>query len=352
MQRPAEGALPSKNPEPHGFKSKASRYFNRTPSFASFKSAPATTGSNSKASGVGNTGKNTNPIYKAGRSVSSLASKLLFFKRKMAIIWSCPHLLTCVAGFRSKSESHMDTRTPCEADASSTEPTVSYLPASHSKLPWPSTGGLDHANTHLYTFGVGSNDYLPPRLVPKSASPPETFPQPQRKRSVRFADVPPFDGSYSYQEFESEGSVGEGRSRLAHRMSECFESFNGMMSLANGNDTVLHRHGTRVRPAVPHIDTTSIVIGSMGRSPSAASSGQTSGQLTSASPVSTASTAATSFGSSPRSFSSVRKYAANDGHSLNQILPAGDDMLLPPIEEDTGRFFMIPQQETLISGEP
>ena len=27
-------------------------------------------------------------------------------------------------------------------------------------------------------------------------------------------------------------------------------------------------------------------------------------------------------------------------------------MLLPPIEEDTGRFLMIPQQETLIAGEP
>lgn len=246
----------------------------------------------------------------------------------------------------------MDSRTPREADPPSTEPSVSYLPASHPKLPWPSTGGLDHANTRLYTFGTGSNDYLPPR--PKSASPPETFQQPQRKRSVRFADVPPspFDGSSSYQEFESEDSVGEGRSRLAHRLSECFESFNGMMSLANGNDTVLHRQVTRARPAVPHIDTTPITIGSMSRSPSAASSGQTSGQLTSASPVSTASTAATSFGSSPRSFSSVRRYAANDGHSLNQMLPAGDDMLLPPIEEDTGRFLMIPQQETLIAGEP
>jgi hypothetical protein len=248
----------------------------------------------------------------------------------------------------------MATRTPCEVDTAPTEPTVSYLPSSNPKIPWPSTGGLEHANTRLYTFGVGSNDYLPPRPVVKSPSPPDDFLQPQRKRSVRFADVTPspFDGSYSYQEFESEGSIEESRSRLAHRLSECFESFNGKMSLANGNDTVLRRQGTRARPAVPHIDTTPVGIGSMSRCPSAASSGQTSGQLTSASPVSTASTAATSFGSSPRSFSSVRKYAANDGHSLNQMLPAGDDMLLPPIEEDTGRFLMIPQQETFIAGEP
>jgi hypothetical protein len=86
MQRPADGTLPSKDPEPRGFKSKASRYFNRTPSFASFKSAPATTGSKSKAGGFGDTSKNTNPIYKAGRSVSSLASKLLFLKRTMTIV--------------------------------------------------------------------------------------------------------------------------------------------------------------------------------------------------------------------------------------------------------------------------
>ena len=248
----------------------------------------------------------------------------------------------------------MDSRTPCDTDAAQTEPTVSYLPASHPKLPWPSTGGLDHANTRLYTFGVGSNDYLPPRPVTKSASLPDTFLPPQRKRSVRFADVAPspFDGSYSYQDFESEGSIGEGRSRLAHRLSECFESFNGMLSLTNGNHTVLHRQGTRARPAVPHIDTTPVTIGSMSRCPSAASSGQASGQLTSASPVSTASTAATSFGSSPRSFSSVKRYAANDGQSLNHMLPPAEDMLLPPIEEDTGRFLMIPQQETLIAGDP
>lgn len=248
----------------------------------------------------------------------------------------------------------MNSRMPCEADTAPTVPTASHLPASSTKLPWPSTGGLDHANTHLYTFGVGSNDHLPPRPVVTPSPPPNECIQPQRKRSVRFADVTPspFDGSYSYQEFESDGSAGEGRSRLAHRLSECFESFNGKLSLANGNDTVLHRQGTRSRPAVPQIDTTPIAIGSTSRCPSAASSGQASGQLTSASPVSNASTAATSFGSSPRSFSSVRRYAANDGQSLNQILPPAEDMLLPPIEEDTGRFLMIPQQETVIAGEP
>jgi hypothetical protein len=251
----------------------------------------------------------------------------------------------------------MDSKTAREAETASPEPTESYLPTPKLRVPWPSTGGLDHANTHLYGFGPGSNEYLPSRPVTTPAPPSDAGSRPQPKRSgrsVRFADVTPspFDGSYSYLEFESEDSVGEGRSRLSHRLSECFESFNGVLSLTNGNDTVLHRQDTRMRPAVPHIDTTPNAIGSASRCPSAASSGQTSGQLTSASPISNASTAATSFGSSPRSFSSAKRYAANDGHSLNQLLPPTDDAPLPPIEEDIGRFLVIPQQDSLIAAEP
>jgi hypothetical protein len=161
----------------------------------------------------------------------------------------------------------------------------------------------------------------------------------------------PFDGSYSYQEYGSDDSAGEGRSKLAHRLSECFESFNGRLSLTNGNDTVLHRQTARTRPAVPYIDTTPSTPSNVNRSPSVASSRQDSGQ-TNASPISNASTAATSFGSSPRSFSSTKRYAANDGHSLNQLLPPVDDVQLPPIEEDIGRFLMIPQQETVVAAEP
>jgi len=85
MQRLASnGTHPSKDPESRGLKSKASRYFGRTPSFASFKSAPPTTGSNTKASGAGDTGKKNNPIFRAGRGVSSLATRLSLFKRESA----------------------------------------------------------------------------------------------------------------------------------------------------------------------------------------------------------------------------------------------------------------------------
>lgn len=170
---------------------------------------------------------------------------------------------------------------------------------------------------------------------------------------MRFADAPPspFDGSDNYQEFDSGEDGEDGRSRLAHRLSECFENFNGKLSLANGYDTVLHRQTTRVRPVIPQIDTMAVPVGKMPRSLSAASSGQASAQLTNASPISTASTAATSFGSSPRSFSSTRRHDPDDGQFSNRLLSPGEDAL-PPIEEDSGRHFVIPQQDAVVTAKP
>jgi hypothetical protein len=253
--------------------------------------------------------------------------------------------------------SHMDPTTPYEAESSPAVPArvVSRQPSKiTARHPWPSTGGLAHANTRFASFGDGSNEHLePPRPVQAPLSP---IVQPKRVRSVRFADdLPPpspFDGPWSVQEIESDGSTEESRSRLAHRLSECFENFNGALSLTNGNDTVLHRHGKRARPIMPHIDTSPAAAGNRSRSPSAASSSRASAQHTNASPISNASTAATSFGSSPRSFSSTKRNALNDGHSLNQILPPSEDVPLSPIEEHAGRFFAIPQQDTAITAKP
>ncbi|KAM0721037.1 hypothetical protein Q7P37_003322 [Cladosporium fusiforme] len=244
----------------------------------------------------------------------------------------------------------MDTTATRDSDAPPAVRSVSHTGISAFRPRWPSTGGLDHSGTHFYTFGDASDELLPPRpiVAPSPLSPP------QRKRSVRFADADPspFDGSQSYQDFGSDNSTGDGRSRLAHRFSECFENFNGKLSLTNGNDTVLHRQSPRTRPAMPHIDTTPVMIGKMPRTPSAASSSQLSTQLTNASPISTASTGATSFGSSPRSFSSARRFEADDGQFPTRALPNSDDTLLPPIEEDIGRFLVIPQQDTIITAEP
>lgn len=251
-------------------------------------------------------------------------------------------------GYRSKS--HMETTSSHHDDTRPTARSVSHPGITSLRPRWPSTGGLGHADTHLYTLGDESEELLPPRPI-LAPSPPV---QPQRKRSVRFADASPsaFDGSQSFQDFGSDHSIGDGRSRLAHRFSECFESFNGKLSLTNGNNTVLHRQSPRTRPAVPHIDTTPVMIGKMSRSPSAASSSQLSAQLTNASPISTASTAATSFGSSPRSFSSARRFEVDDGQFPIRALPNSDDTLLPPIEEDIGRFLVIPQLDTIITAEP
>jgi hypothetical protein len=250
----------------------------------------------------------------------------------------------------------MDHTTPYEAESSPAVPArvVSRQPSKiTTRHPWPSTGGLAHANTRLASFGDGSNEHLPPPRPVQVPLPPIV--QPKRVRSVRFADLPPpspFDGSWSVQEIESDGSTDESRSRLAHRFSECFENLNGALSLTNGNDTVLHRHGKRARPIMPHIDTSPVTVGNLSRSPSTASSSQASAQNNNASPVSNASTAATSFGSSPRSFSSAKRYALNDGHSLNQILPPSEEVPLSPIEEHAGRFFAIPQQDTTITAKP
>jgi hypothetical protein len=86
MQRSANNETPpSTKPEQCGFKSKASRYFYRTPSLASFKSAPARTETSTTSCGVGDTSEKGGPIHKARRSVSLLAAKLSFFKREAAI---------------------------------------------------------------------------------------------------------------------------------------------------------------------------------------------------------------------------------------------------------------------------
>ena len=122
--------------------------------------------------------------------------------------------------------------------------------------------------------------------------------------------------------------------------------------MTNGTDTVLHRQNVRVRPAVPYIDTALVSTGRPTTPPSAASSRAASAQFTSASPVSTASTAATSFGSSPRSFSSPKRLEADEGQLVARLLSPGDDVLLPPIEEDTSRFLLIPQQDSVITAKP
>lgn len=181
--------------------------------------------------------------------------------------------------------------------------------------------------------------------------------RPARQRSVRFKLEEPaqVDGPNSEHQVDTSepDSDDSARSKLSHRLSACFESLNGKLSLTNGNETVLHRAGKKTRPTVPHIDTAPVTLtGRSSTTPSAASSSPTSAQHTNASPISRPSTAATSFGSSPRSISSPKKQLADECQPLGRVLETKEDACLPPIEEDIGRYFVIPQQEAPIVSEP
>lgn len=181
--------------------------------------------------------------------------------------------------------------------------------------------------------------------------------RPARQRSVRFKIEEPVQIDGPNSEYQSDTSDPESddssRSKLSHRLSACFESLNGRLALTTGTDTVVHRTNKRPRPTVPQIDTTPVTLtGRMSRTPSAASSSPMSAQHTNASPISRPSTAATSFGSSPRSISSPKKQLADEVQPLGKVLEAKEDPSLPPIEEDIGRYLVIPQQEAPITSDP
>ena len=73
---------PHTEPEQRGFKSKASQYFTRKPSFASTRSAPATFESSATHSSPEDAGKPLGILHKARRTVSALAARFLSLKRK------------------------------------------------------------------------------------------------------------------------------------------------------------------------------------------------------------------------------------------------------------------------------
>jgi hypothetical protein len=147
--------------------------------------------------------------------------------------------------------------------------------------------------------------------------------------------------------------------KQSHRVSERIEALAAKFSVTSGGlDTVVHRSNSKVRPSVPHIDT-NVQPGSSNRginsnaSPKTASSASTQGRDFNSnwSPISTASTAATSF-TSPGSFSFAlrNRTTPEDVHHLGKGAGTGDENILPPIEEDCGRYLLIPVQETLVEG--
>lgn len=89
MQHAGPGEEPASNPpEQRSFKTKASRYFIRTPSFASFRSSPAAIETNSCHSEQ-DTNSSVSRLKRVQRSVSAFASRLPLINRTL-----CPLLAT------------------------------------------------------------------------------------------------------------------------------------------------------------------------------------------------------------------------------------------------------------------
>ncbi|KAK3116472.1 hypothetical protein LTR53_003136 [Teratosphaeriaceae sp. CCFEE 6253] len=179
----------------------------------------------------------------------------------------------------------------------------------------------------------------------RSSSNTELVLIPQRKRSVRFRG---FSGSQVDGNNSETASLGvrpgSGESRASGISTKLSDRIAALEDKLNGNlgtSTIVRRANLRTRPSVPFINTTVPTTPvkdpqTDDGSPSTASSRRRSGQNADWSPASTASTAATSFTSPGSKSLSADK----------------DENVLPPIEEDSGRYLLIPVQETEITAEP
>ena len=188
---------------------------------------------------------------------------------------------------------------------------------------------------------------------------------PMRKRSVRFEGLTnsQLDGqtSQSSDQPPTFGSPEPSQSSTySHRVSERIEAI-GVKLNGNANpQTVVHRSNSKSKPNVPYINTDITtfpgrVTANSNGTPSTASSTGPSGYHCNAnwSPISTASTGATSFTSPGSSGSRYKQYTPEDCQDTSKNVPGkADENVLPPIEEDSGRYLLIPVQEAPIDVEP
>ncbi|GAB7360482.1 hypothetical protein MBLNU230_g8433t1 [Neophaeotheca triangularis] len=201
------------------------------------------------------------------------------------------------------------------------------------------------------------NDSSPQDLKPSAHDPGRTVsePSPKRRRSVRFRgidhsqlDGTPDDGRESQSRSKSSDSR---LSRLSQNLSEKFDQVGTALGMVNGNDTLIHR--PKSRPKVPFIDTDanriadsrSVEDANASPSPTMSSVPSSPTRRTDASPISVASTAASSL-ISPRSTGSYKRVTPEDYQSKHS---KEDDNTLPPIEEDSGYYLFIPVQEAPIN---
>lgn len=188
---------------------------------------------------------------------------------------------------------------------------------------------------------------------------------PPRRRSVRFKDEVEgqLDGPQSNDDHipRTRISTDSRRSRLSQSLSDHLENLSGKLNMTFGNDTIVHRRSLRTRPTLPYINTNQDTFAPQSQEdkedvcPSSGSSEPPGGHSTTASPISNASTGATSLTlSSPRSTKSVddRRKGKDCLTKSKSISGNADDSILPPIEEDNGRYLLIPVQEAPIEATP
>lgn len=184
---------------------------------------------------------------------------------------------------------------------------------------------------------------------------------PARQRSVRFQDQcpSPLDGANSEpanglsRKGSNEFKITQTSSKLAERIADLENKLSGSNA---GTNTILHRASLKARPSTPYLNInvesmSSRVVGDANIYPSTLSSTVPSITNGDWSPASTTSTAATSF-NSPGS-SRYKRTTPEDCQNISKSISGGaEENLLPPIDEDNGRFLYIPVQEAPIEVEP
>ncbi|KAK5169120.1 uncharacterized protein LTR77_006429 [Saxophila tyrrhenica] len=185
---------------------------------------------------------------------------------------------------------------------------------------------------------------------------------PQRKRSVRFEGYGD-DQLDGHKEATSEGSPtprarDSARSSSSQRLSNQMDSLAAKLNGTAGTQTIVHRSNRKQKPTVPFANTRFEDFAENGEagasSPSTVSSLTPSAHNQTWSPASTASTAATSWASPRSSGPKFRNRQSPEdcqtgSKSISNTL---DEGILPPIQEDSGRFLMIPVQESPIETQP
>ncbi|KAK5138002.1 hypothetical protein LTR08_005799 [Meristemomyces frigidus] len=188
-------------------------------------------------------------------------------------------------------------------------------------------------------------------------------PLPPRKRSVHFEGLAEHQldgitGDRNVHTPLSRYSEGSNASHVSSKLSERIAALEGKLNGDNGTSTVVHRSTIRSRPGVPYINANMDAVlaetaDNSNVSPHSNSSYAPSAHSQSWSPISTASTAATSFNSPGSSGSRNKRQIPEDTRAQNKSFSgAVDDNLLPPIEEDSGRYLLIPVQEAPVQVEP